>query len=931
MTGTVNNDVLDYSLASAATQASGVGSYPIVVTLGTNPNYNVTKTDGTLTIDKAAATVTANAKSRTYGAANPTFDATVTGAVNNDVLDYSLASVAAQTSGVGSYPIVVTLGTNPNYNVTKTDGTLTIDKAAATVTANAKSRTYGAANPTFDATVTGAVNNDVLDYSLASVAAQTSGVGSYPIVVTLGTNPNYNVTKTDGTLTIDKAAATVTANAKSRTYGAANPTFDATVTGAVNNDVLDYSLASVAAQTSGVGSYPIVVTLGTNPNYHVTKTDSALTIGKATATVTANAKSRTYGAANPTFDATVTGTVNNDVLDYSLASVATQTSGVGSYPIVVTVGTNPNYDVTKADGSLTIGKAPATVTANAKSRTYGAANPTFDATVTGTVNNDVLDYSVASAATQASGVGSYPIVVTLGTNPNYDVTPHEGKLTIGKATASVTANDKSKTYGQANPAFDAAVTGRVNNDVLDYSLVSVATQASAVGSYPIVVTLGTNPNYTIMTTDGTLAITKATASVTAKDTIRKYGVANPTFEAAVTGAVNNDVLNFSLTTAATQTSGVGTYPIVVNLGTNANYQVTSLDGTLTIGKATASVKANDKSRTYGDANPALDAVVTGAVNDDVLQFSLATAADKTSSVGTYPIVVTLGTNLNYEVSNPNGTLTVTKAPLAIKANDASRPYGMANPAFTGSYSGQKNGETFTMSFTTTADITSPVGPYDIVPSANGATIANYEYIPTRIKGTLTVGAWSLKGFYEPVGEMSSIVSAPGAVQPAVSGATVWNAIKGGQTVPMKFNIYRTAGGAQVTTVVDAFAGAGFTAYQLPNCSGGYTVDEIPLTDLSTGATELRYDGTQFIQNWKTPKVPGADLCYRAVITAKDGSIRTIHGYFLIQTPTSTHRSTVHANSRPSRDPLIQEISSCQVITHWTVRPTLTVYAEPVAA
>ena len=140
------------------------------------------------------------------------------------------------------------------------------------------------------------------------------------------------------------------------------------------------------------------------------------------------------------------------------------------------------------------------------------------------------------------------------------------------------------------------------------------------------VTLGTNPNYTIMTTDGTLAITKATASVTAKDTIRKYGAANPTFDAAVTGAVNSEALNFSLASAATQTSGVGNYPIVVTLGTNPNYEVRPHDGMLTIDQAVASVKANDKSRTYGDGNPALDAVVTGTVNNDVLRSTLATAA-----------------------------------------------------------------------------------------------------------------------------------------------------------------------------------------------------------------------------------------------------------------------------------------------------------------
>ena len=50
--------------------------------------------------------------------------------------------------------------------------------------------------------VVGAVNGDTLNFSLATTATTTSGVGSYPIAVTLGTNPNYTVTKTDSTLTI---------------------------------------------------------------------------------------------------------------------------------------------------------------------------------------------------------------------------------------------------------------------------------------------------------------------------------------------------------------------------------------------------------------------------------------------------------------------------------------------------------------------------------------------------------------------------------------------------------------------------------------------------------------------------------------------------------------------------------------------------------
>jgi len=298
------------------------------------------------------------------------------------------------------------------------------------------------------------------------------------------------------------------------------------------------------------------------------------------------------------------------------------------------------------------------------------------------------------------------------------------------------------------------------------------------------------------------------------------------------------------------------------------------------------VTADNKSRPYGDTNPTLTASFTGFKFSQSLATggvtgapALATPATQSSPIGPYAITAALGTlaSGNYTFELVNGTLTVDKAPLEIRANNASRPYSVANPTFSGGYYGQKNGDTFTMSFSTSATINSGVGLYPIVPEANGATLGNYAVTTTN--GTLTVGAWSLKGFYEPVGEMNSIRSAPGVI-PAVSTTTVWNSIKGGQTVPMKFNIYRGVGGAQVTTVADAFSGAGFSAFQLPNCSGGYTDDEIPLSDLSTGGTDLRWDGTQFIQNWKTPKVSGADLCYRAVVTAKDGS--TITAFFKVK-------------------------------------------------
>jgi hypothetical protein len=77
-----------------------------------------------------------------------------------------------------------------------------------TVVATDKSKVYGDVNPTLTATVTGAVGTDVINYTLATTAT-SSNVGTYPIAVTLGTNPNYTVTKTDAVLTVTPKAVTV--------------------------------------------------------------------------------------------------------------------------------------------------------------------------------------------------------------------------------------------------------------------------------------------------------------------------------------------------------------------------------------------------------------------------------------------------------------------------------------------------------------------------------------------------------------------------------------------------------------------------------------------------------------------------------------------------------------------------------------------------
>ena len=163
---------------------------------------------------------------------------------------------------MGTYPIVpLATGANlANYTVVYVDGTLTVGQATLTVTAANASRAYGAANPVFTATATGAQSGDTFTLTASSAATTSSPVGTYPIVpLATGANlANYTVVYVDGTLTVGQATLTVTAANASRAYGAANPVFSATATGAQSSDSFTLTASSAATTSSPVGTYPIV-------------------------------------------------------------------------------------------------------------------------------------------------------------------------------------------------------------------------------------------------------------------------------------------------------------------------------------------------------------------------------------------------------------------------------------------------------------------------------------------------------------------------------------------------------------------------------------------------------------------------------------------------------------------------------------------------
>src|SRR5204862_2023812 len=95
---------------------------------------------------------------------------------------------------------------------------------------------------------------------------------------------------------------------------------------------------------------------------------------------------------------------------------------------------------------------------------------------------------------------------------------------------------------------------------------------------------------------------------------------------------------------------------------------------------------------------------------------------------------------NYSVTSTDGALTVTAAPMTVKANDASRLYGAANPSFTGTLSGLQNGDNITATYASAATGASAVGTYSIVPSLVDPDHKLSNYSVTSTNGALTVTA-----------------------------------------------------------------------------------------------------------------------------------------------------------------------------------------------
>src|SRR5207247_2535269 len=182
-----------------------------------------------------------------------------------------------------------------------------------------------------------------------------------------------------------------------------------------------------------------------------------LTITARDLTVTADAKTKAYGDADPALTYTHGALYNGDTNTVFSGSL-TRAPGenVGTYVISQgTLSAGSNYNILFTGANLTITARDLTVTADAKSKAYGDTDPALTYTHGALYNGDT-NTVFSGSLTRASGenAGTYAITQgTLSAGSNYNIIFTGANLSITARDLTVTADAKSKAYGDSDPAL----------------------------------------------------------------------------------------------------------------------------------------------------------------------------------------------------------------------------------------------------------------------------------------------------------------------------------------------------------------------------------------------------------------------------------------------------------------------------------------------
>ena len=910
---------------------------------------NIALINGTLTVNKAPVTITTGSASKAYdGSALTNDEATITGLVNEETAE--VTATGSQTElGSGQNTAYISWGDTKadNYQVTQNLGTLTVteNNNAVTLAAPSDSKVYDGTALTANGSGEKKVSVSGLPEGFtveASATGSQTDAGSSPNVV----NDQYvirnangqdrtanftNVIKTEGALTVTKAAVTVTTGSDSKAYdGTALTKDEASIEGLVKGETAE--VTATGSQTepgSGDNTYSIEWGSAKACNYSISEVLGTLRVTEndAEITITAPSDSKVYDGTALTADGSgekkiaVSGLPEGFVVD--AVATGTQTNAGTSvnaisegYAIRNSAGADKTAcftNVKTESGTLTVEPKEAKVTTGSASKQYdGTPLTNSDATIEGLVTGETAT-AVANGTITEPGTAENTYGITWGSvnADNYTITDSLGtlKVTENNNKITLTAPSDSKVYDGTALTADGKGEKKVIASGLPEGFTVEATasgEQTDAGSSKNTVDDG----YVIRNSEGedkTEFFTKVTReegtlTVTPKEVIISTGSASKPYdgepltsdEVSIEGLAGGETVGLEATGSIKEKgSKPNSYSITWAAGGNeftakkVNYTVTEILGTLTITDSDADVTLTAPSahKTYdgialtADGTDGSEVVAAGLPKGFTVE---ATASGSQTDAGESANVVNDGyviknaagedkTSNFKNVVKVDGTLTVNPRPVTIATEDASKEYdGTALTGAGASIDGIVSGETYKLEATgTITEVGSAANSYSMAWAGkdNGYTAKADNYTVTENIGTLTV---TTNG--------AEITLTAESGEKVYDGDTLKNPKVNVKGLPEGFTAEATAKGSQKDAgssanvvnngyVIRNAAGENRTKNftNIKKVDGLLTVTKAPLT-ITTGSAEKAYDGTALTSD--EAKVEGLVGNDRAKVTAE---------------------------------------------------------------
>lgn len=726
------------SISTIVDNSSKVGKYDIVASGAVSDKYEISYIPGTLTITKAPLSISAGNYTKKQGDAMPVFKASYAGFKNGEnesVLTKQpvFSCEANEASAPAEYAVTISGAEAENYEISYEQGHLTVVEAdAVVVRAKSYNRQYGDENPVFEFETEGAALDGTPEIVCSAVA--NSPVGSYTIEVKQGSIKNYNVHFESGSLVITKAPLSISAGNYTKKQGDAMPVFKASYVGFKNGEdesVLTKQLvfSCEANEASAPAEYSVTISGADAENYEISYEQGVLTV---------------TGMPKPiisTDEATlrITTETDNAVIYYTLD------------------GTEPNENARKYTEPINLyasceikaiavkGDAKSEVTsAEYHDEEYPNIVKVGDIITANIINNGEENLPMIFKVTSV-----YPFNVEMENKEDYVEGWNNERDVSGTLEIPVVVKSNGISYCVKKLGDNSlARCVNVSSLKLNEGLESIGGQAIrwCRNIKELIVPNSVKEVWgAFLTEDHGLVSVVLGAGLETIHTDAFMGV-SMNLKSIVSLNVSPAICVSPSRTFEDLPEDVTLY---VPLGSKSAYETAPgwdyfAGHIVEMDMSPATVKVKDCSREYGDDNPTFEIETDGAAL--IGEPEIICSADKKSEVGTYEIEINKGTIKNYLVTFVPGTLTVTKAPLVVTAENYTITQGDKLPEFTASYSGFKNGENVSVLtkqpvFSCDANEASAPGEYPI--NVYGVEADNYNAI-SYVAGTLTVLKRELK-------------------------------------------------------------------------------------------------------------------------------------------------------------------------------------------